>query len=75
MPIVTQVSKTHRQSLWHFVGQHIQCGRLEGDIGRMEDGQLELLGRRGNVSKLANGLFVSVETLEEKYVPRIADEL
>lgn len=56
-----------------------QCSR-ELDIPHENGSALSLLisrpvtGRRGNVTKLANGFFVSAETLEEKYVPGTSSE-
>ncbi|CAE7862218.1 pho2a [Symbiodinium sp. KB8] len=44
-----------------------------GDIGCYKDDFLELLGRVGNVAKMANGLFLSAEGLEEKYASLIQD--
>eukprot|EP00439_Symbiodinium_sp_Y106_P013449 s5529_g1.t3 len=44
-----------------------------GDIGCYTDDFLELLGRVGNVAKMANGLFLSAEGLEEKYASLILD--
>ncbi|CAE7261295.1 hetM [Symbiodinium sp. CCMP2456] len=44
-----------------------------GDIGCYKDDFLELLGRVGNVAKMANGLFLSAEGLEEKYASLVQD--
>ncbi|CAE7041250.1 car [Symbiodinium natans] len=44
-----------------------------GDVGRYKDDFLELLGRVGNVTKMANGLFLSAEGLEEKYASFLPD--
>ncbi|CAE7820445.1 hetM, partial [Symbiodinium sp. CCMP2592] len=44
-----------------------------GDIGCYKNDFLELLGRVGNVAKMANGLFLSAEGLEEKYASLIQD--
>lgn len=64
----------------HMSGTMLEQCLRELDIPRDNGSALSLLisrpvtGRRGNVTKLANGFFVSAETLEEKYVPGTSSE-
>lgn len=62
----------------YYFGEATLCLDSEGfyctgDIGCMVDGFLEVLGRVGNTCKLANGLFVCAERLEELYLSEVRD--